>query len=153
MNLRFVLGCAAVAGALTIFQGGLAAQAPPPAQPPAPPETAEKAALMDLTGYWVSVVDEDWRFRMMTPPKGDYAQVPLNATGRKIADEFNPALYGGANYQTSQIIDCRAYGAAGLMHMPARLHITWASSDVLKIETDWGEQTRLFHLGAGSQDG
>jgi len=149
MTFRFVLSSTALAGALTIFHGALAAQAPPPAQPPGSPETAEKAALIDLTGYWVSVVNQDWRFRMMTPPKGDYAQVPLNAAARKIADEFNPVLYGGASYQTSQIIDCRAYGAAALMHMPTRLHITWASPDVLKIETDWGQQTRLFHFTPG----
>jgi hypothetical protein len=136
MNLRLILSSTAMAGVL-------AAQAPPP------PDNAQKAALMDLTGYWVSVVNQDWRFRMMTPPKGDYAQVPLNAAARKIADAFNPALYGGANYQTSQIIDCRAYGAAALMHMPTRLHITWASPDVLKIETDWGGQTRLLHFTPG----
>ena len=116
---------------------------------PQPPQSAQQAALIDLTGYWVSVVDEDWRFRMMTPPKGDYAQVPLNAAARKIADQFDPELYGGARYQTSQIIDCRAYGAAGLMHMPMRLHITWDSPNVLKIETDWGVQTRLIHFTAG----
>ena len=112
MTFRFVLSSTALAGALTIFHVALAAQAPSPSRPPGSPDTAEKAALIDLTGYWVSVVNQDWRFRMMTPPKGDYAQVPLNAAARKIADEFNPALYGGANYQTSQIIDCRAYGAA-----------------------------------------
>ena len=149
MTFRFVLSSTALAGALTILHVVLAAQAPPPARPPGSPDTAEKAALIDLTGYWVSVVNQDWRFRMMTPPKGDYAQVPLNAAARKIADEFNPALYGGANYQTSQIIDCRAYGAAALMHMPTRLHITWASPDVLKIETDWGQQMRLFHFTPG----
>ena len=145
MNLRFILCSATLVGALVVFQGGLAAQTPAPAQP----DTGEKAALMDLTGYWVSVVNQDWRFRMMTPPKGDYAQVPLNAAGRKIVDEFDPALYGGANYQTSGIIDCRAYGGAGLMHMPTRLHITWESPDVLKIETDWGVQTRQLHFTAG----
>ena len=145
MNLRFILCSATLAGALTIFQGRLAAQPPAPAQP----DTGEKAALMDLTGYWVSVVNQDWRFRMMTSPKGDYAQVPLNAAARKIADEFNPALYGGENYQTSGIIDCRAYGGAGLMHMPTRLHITWESPDVLKIETDWGVQTRQLHFTPG----
>jgi len=41
---------------------------------------------MDLTGYWESVVTEDWRWRMLTPPKGDYASVPLNPAGRKLAD-------------------------------------------------------------------
>jgi hypothetical protein len=120
---------------------------------PQPPQSAQQAALIDLTGYWVSVVDQDWRFRMMTPPKGDYAQVPLNAAGRKIADQFNPEVYGGARYQTSQIIDCRAYGAAGLMHMPMRLHITWDSPNALKIETDWGVQTRVIHFPPGKPTG
>jgi hypothetical protein len=104
---------------------------------------------MDLTGYWVSVVNQDWYSRMITPPKGQYAQVPLNAAARKVADQFDPALYGGAMYQTSGIVDCRAYGAAGLMHMPTRLHITWASPSVLKIETDWGQQTRLLNFLPG----
>jgi len=150
MKLSLILGSAALTTALTIMQGGLAAQAPPPAQqPPAPPQTGQAAALMDLTGYWVSVVNQDWRFRMMTPPKGDYVQVPLNAAARKIADQFDPAQYGGANYQTSGIIDCRAYGGAGLMHMPMRVRISWDSPDVLKIETDWGEQTRLIHFTPG----
>ena len=139
-----------VFGALVVAQaqgrGGQAAA-------PVPPQTAQQAALVVLTGYWVSVVDEDWRFRMMTPPKGDYAQVPLNAAARKIADQFNPELYGGDRYQTSQIIDCRAYGGAGLMHMPTRLHISWDSPNVLKIETDWGVQTRLIHFTPGTPSG
>src|SRR5260221_9419953 len=131
MKRRLILGSAVLAAALAIVQGGLAAQGRggQGAVAPAQPQAAQQAALIDLTGYWVSVVDEDWRFRMMTPPKGDYAQVPMNAAARKIADQFDPALYGGANYQTSQIVDCRAYGGAGLMHMPMRLHITWDSPD------------------------
>jgi hypothetical protein len=128
-------------------QGGLVAQAP--AQPQGPPPTAQSAALVDLTGNWVSVVNQDWRFRMMTPPKGDYAQIPLTPAARKIADSFDPARYGGANYQTSGIVDCRAYGAANVMRMPTRLRITWDSPSVLKIETDWGQQTRLFRFDAG----
>ena len=123
-----MLAFAALAAAFAIVAAPLGAQGRGQgAAPPAPPQSAQQAALIDLTGYWVSVVDEDWRFRMMTPPKGDYAQVPLNAAGREIADQFNPELYGGARYQTSQIIDCRAYGGAGLMHMPMRLRITWDS--------------------------
>ena len=164
MKFHVILGSAALAGALAFVQGDLAAQArgqgAPPGQPqgrgaapPAPPQTGQQAALSDLTGYWVSVVDQDWRFRMMTPPKGDYAQVPLNAAARKIADQFDPAQYGGAKYQTSQVIDCRAYGGAGLMHMPTRLHITWDSPETLKIETDWGVQTRLLHFTPGKPFG
>ena len=42
------------------------------------------AATIDLTGYWVAVVSEDWRFRMVTPRKGDYQQVPLTDAARKV---------------------------------------------------------------------
>ncbi len=149
MKLRLILGSAVLAGALAILQGGLVAQAPAQPQPQGPPPTAQSAALVDLTGNWVSVVNQDWRFRMMTPPKGDYAQIPLTPAARKIADSFDPARYGGANYQTSGIVDCRAYGAANVMRMPTRLRITWDSPNVLKIETDWGQQTRLFRFDAG----
>ena len=77
---------------------------------------------MDLTGYWVSVVTEDWRFRMVTPPKGDYASVPLSAEGRRVADTWDPSKDGM----------CEAYGAAGLMRMPGRLHITWEDDNTLE---------------------
>ena len=149
MKVYLIVGSAALAGALMIVQGGLVAQAPAQPQPQGPPPTAQSAALVDLTGNWVSVVNQDWRFRMMTPPKGDYAQIPLTPAARKIADSFDPARYGGANYQTSGIVDCRAYGAANVMRMPTRLRITWDSPNVLKIETDWGQQTRLFRFDAG----
>ena len=99
------------------------------------------AAPIDLTGYWVSVVTEDWRFRMMTPAKGDYPSIPLNAEGRKLAEAWDPAKdeAGGAQ--------CKGYGAASILRMPGRLHITWQDDTTLKIETDTGTQTRLFHFG------
>ncbi len=153
MDLRGVMGSAALVALLTCGQGALAAE---PAQPGASsesPPSAEQAALVDLTGNWVSVIDEDWHYRMMTPAKGDYLEVPLNSAARKVAAEFNPLLYGGANYQWSAIIDCRAYGAPALMHMPARLHISWASPDMLRIQSDWGGQTRLLHFVPGAPYG
>lgn len=113
------------------------------AQPPQPqggggqPPAARAAAPIDLTGYWVSIVNEDWRWRMVTPPKGDYASVPLNPDGRKVADTWTPAMDG----------HCEAYGAAGLMRMPTRVHVTWQDDATLKIETDAGTQTRLLHFG------
>jgi hypothetical protein len=94
-----------------------------------------------MTGYWVSIVTEDWRFRMVTPPKGNYSGVPLNPDGRKLADSWDPAKDEAAGNQ------CRSYGAAGLMRVPGRLHITWENDATLKIETDAGTQTRLFHFG------
>jgi hypothetical protein len=112
-----------------------------PAAPQAPP-TGRAGAPVDLTGYWVSVVTEDWRYRMVTPAKGDYASVPLNDAGRKTADTWDPAKDEAAGEQ------CKAYGAAALMRVPGRLHITWDNDNTLKIETDAGTQTRMLHFGA-----
>lgn len=95
---------------------------------------------MDLTGYWVSVITEDWRFRMVTPPKGDYPGVPLNPEGRKLADQWDPAKDISAGEQ------CRAFGAPGVMRMPVRLHVTWQDETTLKMEADNGNQVRLFHF-------
>jgi hypothetical protein len=96
----------------------------------------------DLTGYWVSVVTEDWRFRMVTPAKGDYASVPLSQEGRRVANTWDPDKDIAAGEQ------CKSYGAPGLMRVPGRLHITWEDDKTLKVETDAGKQTRIFHFGA-----
>src|SRR2546430_1421165 len=112
-----------------------------------PPQTARAAAPIDLTGYWVSMVTADWRFRMMTPPKGDYTSMPLNPEGRKVADAWDPAKDEAAGEQ------CRSYGAPALMRVPGRLHITWQDDRTLKLETDAGTQTRLFHFGPVENQG
>jgi len=108
----------------------------------APPVSPRAGARIDITGYWVSIVTEDWRFRMVTPPKGDYASVPLNPEGRKAADTWDPAKDEAAGLQ------CKSYGAANIMRVPGRFHITWQDDNTLKVETDAGNQTRLFHFGA-----
>ena len=106
--------------------GGRGGGAPQPAQSP------QQSAPIDLTGYWVSIVNEDWRWRMVTPLPGDTASVPLNAEGLKVAKSWDRATDGS----------CLAYGAAGLMRMPTRLNITWENDRTLKIDTDAGVQTR-----------
>jgi hypothetical protein len=105
-------------------------------------KTPKDTALVDITGYWVSVVSEDWRFRMVTAPKGDYPNVPLNAEGKKIADAWDPAKDEASGDR------CKGYGAPNLMRVPARFHITWADDATLKIETDAGMQTRLIRFSA-----
>jgi hypothetical protein len=107
----------------------------------AAPATGEASAPIDLTGYWVSLVTEDWRFRMVTPAKGDYASITMTPAGRAIADAWDPDKDIAAGSQ------CKAYGAAGLMRVPTRLHITWGDENTLKVETDAGTQTRLLHFG------
>lgn len=122
------------AAALLHAQGGRGA-------PKGPPPTAKSAAPVDFTGYWVSVVTEDWRWRMVTPIKGDFAGIPLNAEARKLGEGWDPAKDEAAGNQ------CKAYGAPAIMRVPGRLHISWADDNTLKIETDSGSQTRLLHFG------
>jgi hypothetical protein len=115
--------------------------------PAAPPPTAKAAAALDVTGYWVAVVSEDWRYRMVTPTKGDYNGIPLNRAAATAADAWDAAADEKAGLQ------CRAYGAAAIMRVPGRLHITWDGDDVLKVETDAGTQVRLFKFGAPAKSG
>jgi hypothetical protein len=125
-----------IAGAIAATAAGGFAQAPA-----ARPQSAKQAAPIDLTGYWVSVVTEDWRWRMVTPAKGDFAGIPFNPEGRRIGNQWDPAkdrAEGG---------ECKAYGAAAVMRIPGRVHITWQDENTLKIETDAGNQTRLLRFG------
>jgi hypothetical protein len=112
-------------------------------QGPAPevPRTLRAAAPIDLTGTWVSVVTEDWRWRMMTPPRYDYAAVPMNADARRVADNWDPAADEAAGQQ------CKVYGAAAVMRVPGRLRVSWADDNTLKVETDAGAQTRMLRYG------
>jgi hypothetical protein len=123
----------AAAGRVDAQRGGGVAQPPP--QPP------RGAAPIDLTGYWVSIVTQDWRWRMVTPAKGDFQGFQLTPEAIKIADAWDPAKDEAAGEQ------CRSYGAPVLMSVPGRLHITWQDDNTLKIETDAGTQMRLFHFG------
>ena len=100
------------------------------------PATPKASAPVDLTGYWISVISEDWKFRMVTPPKGQVGNVPLSPEGRRIAGSREPAKDEAAGEQ------CKAYGAAGVMRLPGRLHITWENDNVLRIDTDAGTQSR-----------
>ena len=107
-------------------------------QPAAPPPTPRSAAPIDLTGVWVSLVTEEWRWRMTTPPRGDYISLPLSDEGRRVADTWTPAMDGS----------CKAYGAGGVMWMPTRLRISWDGDRALKVETDAGQQTRVLGFDA-----
>lgn len=131
---------------LLILPGGIRAQGGR-GGPPAVPKTAKEAAPVDLTGYWVSVVTEDWWWRMVTPIKGDFAGIPVNAEARKAGDAWDPAKDEAAGQQ------CKAYAAPGIMRVPGRVHITWQDDNTLKIETDAGTQTRLLHFGGKPQEG
>ena len=126
---KAALGCIAL---------GVSALAQPPGPPP-PPQTPRDAAPFDIAGNWVSIVNEDWRWRMVTPPKGDYTSLAmLDAQGREVADAWDPATDGS----------CRAYGAAALLRMPTRLRVRWESGTVLTLEPDAGRQRRTLRFDA-----
>jgi len=104
------------------------------------PPSARAMAPFDPTGYWVAIISEDWRWRMVTPAKGDVVSIPLSAEGLRVAEAWDPAKDQAAGEQ------CKAYGAPGLMRGPTRLHITWQDDNTLKIESDYGMQTRLLRF-------
>ena len=122
-------------------QGGGAAPGGPGGRGDGPPPTGRAGAPIDLTGYWVSVITEDWRWRMVTPPRGDYASLPINMDAKKAADVWDPAK------DTAAGESCKAYGAPGVMRLPTRLNITWQDDNTMKVEVDAGTQARLFHFG------
>jgi hypothetical protein len=101
---------------------------------------ARDRAPIDLTGYWVSYVTENWRYRMVTPAKGEYRRIPSSRAALPLINAWDPAADERAGNQ------CKSYGAGGIMSVPGRLHITWQDADTLRIETDAGTQTRLFHF-------
>jgi hypothetical protein len=91
---------------------------------------------------WVSIVTEDWRWRMRTPPKGDYASLPLTDAAIKVANSWDPARDAAAGEQ------CRPFGGAAIMRVPGRIRVSWNDDTTLKVETEAGTQTRSFVFGA-----
>jgi hypothetical protein len=109
-------------------------------RPGAAVKPARDAAPIDLTGYWVSYVTENWRYRMVTPAKGEYRRIPSSPAALPLINAWDPAADERVGNQ------CKSYGAGAIMSVPGRLHITWQDADTLRIETDAGTQTRLFHF-------
>jgi len=110
--------------------------------PPAP----SGPVRTDLTGQWVAVVTEDWRWRMVTPPKGDFASIPYNDAGRAAGATWDP------DRDVATGAACKAYGAAGLLRQPTRVRISWLDANTLQLETDAGQQTRRIAIRDGLPD-
>jgi hypothetical protein len=148
MNMRTpVFGAVAVCAAIGLAGMDAAGQGRGRGQGPAPgpPQTARQAAPIDLVGTWVSVVTEDWRWRMTTPPKGDVASVPVSPEGRKVAQGWDlEADNSGGN-------QCKAFGVGGIMRQPGRIRISWQDDDTLKLEFDAGTQTRVLNFDRAKQ--
>ena len=109
--------------------------------------SARDTAPIDLTGYWVSYVTENWRYRMVTPAKGEYRRIPVSPAAVPIINAWDPSADDRAGNQ------CKSYGAGAIMNVPGRLHITWQDADTLRIDTDAGKQTRLLRFNARASSG
>jgi hypothetical protein len=128
-----LLALAGSVGILAQQRGGAAAA-----------RSARDAAPIDITGYWVAYITENWRYRMVTPAKGEYRRIPVSAAAVPIINAWDPAADERAGNQ------CKSYGAAAIMSVPTRLHITWEDANTMRIETDAGTQTRVLHFQASA---
>lgn len=107
---------------------------------PAPEGSAREVAPIDITGHWVSLITDDWVYRMIVPARGDYSYVPLNAEGRRMADTWDPERDAERGEQ------CKAYAAPAIMRLPSRVQISWRDENTLELDIDTGMQTRIFHF-------
>lgn len=149
MRTKFLV-TTAIAASMLAGEFALAQFGPPPA--PDPNEAPRERAPVDLTGYWVAPVMEDWRWRMLTPLKGDAASIPTRPSARAAIDSWDPAADEAAG------LECKGYGAAAIMRLPGRIRIEWEGDETLVIEKDYGMQTRRLHFdppapGAPSRQG
>lgn len=118
--------------------------AQPGGAPGGPPRTPRAAALIDITGQWVAVVNEDWRWRMITAPVGDTSSLPTNAEARKVAAAWN------LEKDRAEGNLCKAFGAPGLIRQPTRIRVSWQDDKTMKMEFDAGKQVRLLNFNAGA---
>src|SRR5688572_15746684 len=81
---------------------------------------------------------------MVTPPKGDYRGVPITKAALQLVNAWDPAADEAAGEQ------CKSYGAAAVMRLPARINVNWQDDNTLRIDVDAGTQTRLFRFTPGA---
>jgi len=147
MRLRVSSLALLVFGTLSVWPLPVSAQ-PAGAGPPGivgpanAPANGKAQAPFDPSGYWVALVTQDWRYRMVVPGPGQYSGIPINIAAKQFADSWKSADYIAAGNE------CAAYGAPALMMLPTRLHISWQDDNTLRVETDAGQQTRLLHFSS-----
>jgi len=115
-----------------------------PAPPPPDQRSARERAPIDIAGQWVAVITEDWRWRMITPPVGDAASIPLNPKGRAATAAWD------LERDRREGNLCKPYGPPGGIRQPTRLRVDWEDADTLRLQFDAGNQTRRLHFKAGS---
>jgi hypothetical protein len=144
--LQIVVAATAFAASVVLAPAAEAQRRGNQAQAPAA-NSARAMAPFDITGHWVSLITDDWVYRMITPAKGDVSYIPLNADGRRIAEAWDPERDKAAGEE------CKGYAAPAIMRLPSRVEITWADDNTLKLDIDTGMQTRLFHFNQPEPQG
>ena len=125
----------------------------------APVSTARADAPIDLTGQWVAIISEDWRWRMITPPKGDIVSIPLNLQGQQAAEAWDPARDESAGEQ------CKAWSArpdaradphadllAGRQHAEARDRLRYADATPAVCRGHTARTSKLAGIHVGAMD-
>src|SRR6266571_570633 len=107
------------------------------------PSTPKAANPTDFTGYWVSVVTEDWVYRMVTPSKAlvpVFRCTPKDAKWRMlgIPQKMKPRAI---NVRSTERLQSSGFQGACILH--------GTPDYTLKIETDAGTQTRLLNFREG----
>ncbi len=133
---------------LVFAQAGPSPYRPPPGVaagpslvPPVPLLPPRQDAKFDMTGQWVPIISEDYQWRMITPPKGEFASLPLSAAAVAVANAWDLEADNTAGQQ------CKAFGAPALLRLPARFRVSWDNDTTLKMESDAGQQVRLLRFG------
>ena len=126
---------------LAVAQQGMGGMA---AEPVSAREAAEQH--FDLTGYWVPIITEDWLSRMVTPPVGHIASGEFSQFLRLTDAAVEEAMNWDPEADAAAGMECKSFGVGNIMRMPTRLLITWEDDDTLRIDTDYGEQTRLLRF-------
>ena len=107
--MRARSAAAAVVSLLVLLTGPAAVGAQQRGRGGAPARPAQDAAPIDITGYWVSYVTENWRYRMVTPAKGEYRRIPASPAALPLINGWDPAADERAGNQ------CKSYGAGAIM--------------------------------------
>ena len=114
-----------------------------------PPPSVRASAPFDPTGYWSSLITQNWRLRMVPPAKGDYIGIPISAAGKKAADAWDQAkdeaagIIDAANKRANQIVE-----EAKEKAREEAARIKTAAEAEVALETNRARETLRKQVGA-----
>lgn len=96
--------------------------------------------IPDITGFWDSMLTEEYRIRLYGPEAGEIDGLPLNERGRQAALNFDPNEYYKPENQ------CRKHGGAYVMRGPFAKQFVYEDDGTLLIRIELEAQTRRIYL-------